>query len=249
MNLRNMRYVVFLIIEFLSSAFSLESVKACLVDQRVGLILPIDGVPIEDKDWVKYKSLKKDKSLKSINPEDLPGDFCKKACDLVDEFRRKTVNLEEEWMLYFDYLTGNIIYCWQGKIGESGGGFNREQFRGRNIASLHSHPKGYHSFPSADNFDILENDFEDYEIITSINALWIVEFRGAVGKKVREKFQFDLGCEIDRICTNSLLFFIADEDINNFRELMVGNYLLEEIDNMIRGFDLILVKKEINNDK
>ena len=45
------------------------------------------------------------------------------------------------------------------------------------------------------------------------------------------------------------MFFTADEDINNFRELIAGNYLLEEIDNAISGFDLILVKKEIKNDK
>ena len=56
MNLVNMRYMVYLIIEFLSSALSLECVKACLADQRGGLILPIGGIPIEDKDWVKYKS-------------------------------------------------------------------------------------------------------------------------------------------------------------------------------------------------
>ena len=62
MNLQNMRYVIFLIIEFLSSAFSLESVKACLADQRGGLILPIDGMPIEDNDWIKYKSLKRIKA-------------------------------------------------------------------------------------------------------------------------------------------------------------------------------------------
>ena len=89
MNLQNMRYVIYLIIEFLSSALSLESVKACLADQRGGLILPIDGIEIEDRDWIKYKSLKKDKSLKPINHGDLPTDFCKKACELL-------MNLEEK---------------------------------------------------------------------------------------------------------------------------------------------------------
>ena len=75
-----------------------------------------------------------------------------------------------------------------------------------------------------------------------------MEFKGAVEKEVRENFQFDLGNEIEKINDNSLLFFQTSTEINYFRELMVGNYLLEEIDNKIKGFDLILVKKEINND-
>ena len=148
-------------------------------------------------------------------------------------------------MLYFDYLTGEVIYCWQGNVGESGGGFDRRNLEGRHIASLHSHPVGYYSFPSPENFDILENDFEDYEIITSIDAFWIVEFKYVVEKEIRENFQFDLGNEIERIQNYSLLFFETSDEIDYFRELMVGTYLLEEIDNNINGFDLILVKKEI----
>ena len=66
MNSVNMRYMVYLIIDFLSSALSLEGVKACLADQRGGLILPIEGIPIEDKDWIKYKSLKKDVVTKHL---------------------------------------------------------------------------------------------------------------------------------------------------------------------------------------
>ena len=34
-----------------------------------------------------------------------------------------------------------------------------------NVASLHKHPKKLYSFPSLDNFNILENEFEDYEIM------------------------------------------------------------------------------------
>ena len=241
MNLQNMRYVIFLIIEFLSSAFSLESVKACLADQRGGLVLPIDGMPIEDKDLIKYKSLKKDKSLKSINPADLLGDFCDGACKLVDEFRRKTVNAKEEWMMYFDYITGDIIYCWQGNIGESGGGFNREQFRGRHIASLHSHSRGYYSFPSPENFDILENEFEDYESITSINAFWSVEFKGSVGKTIRGDFQINLKNDMDNKMANIKLNY-NKWYINDVIEKELSTYLLHEISKKIEDIDLKLIK-------
>ena len=248
MNLANIRKILIFIAQFLSSIFSLEEIRFCLADQKGGLVLPFGSATLDDKDWIKYNLLRVNSSLKSINPKDLPNDFCDDACRLVDEFRRKTVNEEEEWMLYFDYMEGDVIYCWQGNVGESGGGFERKNFEGRHIASIHSHPIGYYSFPSPDNFDILENDFEDYEIIISINAFWIVEFKGAVEKEVRENFQFDLGNEIEKINDNSLLFFQTSTETNYFRELMVGNYLLEEIDNKIKGFDLILVKKEINND-
>ena len=244
MNFQNLRYVIFLIIELLSSAFSVESVKACLADQRGGLILPIDGIPIEDKDWIKYKSLKKDKSLKSINSSDLPSDFCKKACDLVDEFRRKTVNLEEEWMLYFDYLTGDIIYCWQGEVGKSGGDFERKHFKGRYIASLHNHSQDYYSFPSPDNFDILENEFEDYEIITSINAIWIVEFRGAVEDTVREDFQRNLWIEFNKIEKDIKLMYSNMFVIRGNIENAFSSYLINCVDKTIGDVELNMVKKE-----
>ena len=242
MNSVNMRYMVYLIIDFLSSALSLEGVKACLADQRGGLILPIEGIPIEDKDWIKYKSLKKDKSLKSINPMDLPSDFCQKACDLVNEFRKKTVNVKEEWMLYFDYMTGEVIYCWQGKIGKSGGDFNRKNFEGRHIASMHSHPTGFYSFPSPENFDILENDFEDYEIITSINAIWIVEFKGSVDKTVRRDFQINLVIDFNKIENDIKLMYNNKFVVRLMIENAVSSYLLNCVDKTVENIKLNMVK-------
>lgn len=243
MNLQNLRYMIYLIIEFLSSALSLEGVKACLADQRGGLILPIDGIGIEDRDWIKYKSLKKDMSLKPINQGDLPSDFCEKACDLIDEFRRKTVNVKEEWMMYVDYITGDIIYCWQGEIGKSGGDFNSEHFEGRHIASIHSHPRGYYSFPSPDNFDILENDFEDYEIITSINAIWTVEFKGSVDSTVRKDFQINLGIEFNKIEKDIKLMYSNIFVIRRNIENAGSSYLLNDVDRIIENIELNMVKK------
>lgn len=241
MILKNTRFVIFLIIEFLSSALSRKSIRACLADQRGGLILPIDGRVIEDRDWIKYKSLKKDMGLKPINPCDLPGDFCQKACELVDEFRRKTVNENVEWMLYFDYKTGEVVYCWEGDESQSGGVFEKIHFESRNIASIHNHIKGYYSFPSPENFDILENDFEHYEVITSINALWTVEFNGCIDREIRENFQYVIGQNMNRIITNIKL--IHDFNVDFIVEEVIGNYLLEEIDKTIDGTELTLIKK------
>lgn len=163
-----------------------------------GLILPIGGKSM-DVDWLKYQKLKCDWSMKSIIPSDLPDDFCDESCRLVDEFRRKTVNVDVEWMLYFDYMTGEVIYCWEGEGGTSGGDFDRIHFQGRNVASIHSHPKGYYSFPLPNNFDILENEFGDFEIIVSVGVIWIVGFNGCVEKEVRQKFQFCIGKDMDKI--------------------------------------------------
>ena len=166
------------IIAFLASAFSVDEFKKFLNDNRGGLILSFDDIEFPDKDWIEYKLLKIDKTVKSINPKDLPNDFCPKACKLVDEFHRKIVNQDIEWMLYFDYSTGDEIYCWKGEEDKTGGKYEKIHLKNRNIASLHNHPKNYYSFPSLDNFDILENDFEDYEIICASSSFWVIEYKG-----------------------------------------------------------------------
>ena len=81
-----------------------------LKDENGGLVLPLNGKALNDEEWIKFKALKIDKNIKSIKKSKLPFDFCEKACVLVDEFRRKTYNLEEEWVIYFDYSTGEVIY-------------------------------------------------------------------------------------------------------------------------------------------
>lgn len=111
MSFVNIKNKLIIILEFLSSLFSIDDFKACMADQKGGLVLPIGGGHVEDEDWIRYKLLRVDKSLKSIDLSDLPDEFCDEACKLIDEFRRKTIKEKEEWMLYFDYLTGEIIYC------------------------------------------------------------------------------------------------------------------------------------------
>lgn len=169
-----------MIISFLSSALSKESFEEFLNDNRGGLVLSFGDIDFKDTDWIEYMLLKVDKSVKPINPEDLPEDFCEEACRLVDEFHRKTVNQKVEWMLYFDYKTGEVVYCWKGEEGRLIGKFNEKFLFKKNIASIHSHAEGWYSFPSPENFDILENVFEDFEIITSADAFWIIEFKGSI---------------------------------------------------------------------
>lgn len=241
MNFVNVKNKLFILFEFLSSLFSIDDFKACMADQKGGLVLPIGGGHVEDEDWIRYKLLKVDKSLKSIDLSDLPDEFCDEACKLIDEFRRKTIKEKEEWMLYFDYLTGEIIYCWKGNVGKSGGGFDRRNFEGRHIASLHSHPIGYYSFPSPENFDILEKNFEDFEIIASISAFWIVEFKGSVKKIVRDNFQNALKEDMDDKMTKIKLHY-NKLYINKAIEKELGDYLVNDINKKIENIDLILFK-------
>jgi hypothetical protein len=223
---------------------SLKSVRKCLDDQYGGLVLSFDKIFIEDKDWIKYNSLNVNNSLKSIDFDDLPNDFCDAACTLVDEFRRKTVNEKVEWMMYFDYETGEVLYCWSGEKNRSGGNFNKVYLMGRKVASIHSHPKGCYSFPSPDNFDILENDFEDYELITSERVFWLIEFKGNVDESSRRFFQYNLGKSISEVM---LIIKLTGNviEIDEKTEEVISNYLLNGIDKKMNDIALHLTKKEL----
>ena len=110
---------------------------------------------------------------------------------------------------------------------------------------MHNHPKDYYSFPSSDNFDILGNKFEDYEIITSINVFWIVEFRGLVEKEIRQNFQYRLAKDMNSI-NNKIRLLCHDANmINSMVEVYIGDYLLNHIDKKINEIDLFLIKREI----
>ena len=179
--------------EFILSAFSLDEFKRFLNDNRGGLVLSFDNLDLPDKEWIEYKQLKVDDSAGSVNPNDLQDVFCEEACRVVDEFHRKTINEKVEWMMYFDYTTGEVIYCWKGEEGKAIGGYEKIHVNSRKIASIHSHPKGYYSFPSPNNFDILENSHEDFEIIVSVTAFWILNLMEKSIKRIGEFFNKHLG--------------------------------------------------------
>ena len=219
----NIKYGYLLLLDFLCDAFSFKEFKKCLNDNCGGLVFSFDNINLPDKDWLEYKRLKVVKSVKSINPKDLPNDFCPKACKLVDEFHKKTANQDIEWMLYFDYRTGKVIYCWKGEDGKTGGLYDAIHFRGRHIASVHNHPKKFYSFPSLDNFEILEKDFEDYEIICSNFSFWVIGYKGILDNdqidEIKNKFH-EKFAEVNR------------EVISNFNEDDVG-MIIDVIFNII----------------
>ena len=114
----------------------------------------------------------------SIKPLDLPQEFDECAFKTVDEFIRKTSKLNYEWVIYFDYVTGEILKCGKGEINEVKIDFEDGEFEGHNVASLHNHPISAFSPPSGKNFGILTRDFEDYELIAGKDWFWIFKAKG-----------------------------------------------------------------------
>ena len=162
---------------------TMEKIKNTLLelknDNRGALILTPE-LKKSDKEFLEYCHLSVDWSIPSITKEDLPPDFCNMAVKLVDLFRKKTINLDYECLMYFDYKTGELIYCFMGDKDKINDIINEFYFEKKHIASIHNHPKCYLSAPSGDNFQILDFEFEDYELISGSDGLWIIEAKGEI---------------------------------------------------------------------
>ena len=56
-------------------------------------------------------------------------------------------------------------------------------FVGKHVATIHNHPNLYESALSSENFQILELEFEEYELVSSRNALWILKSKEILPEK------------------------------------------------------------------
>ena len=195
------------------------------IDDRGAFVLPFE-LRLKDQEFLKYCRLDVDWDIDSISAEDLPGDFSLKAVKLIDLFRRKTVNLPYECLLFFDYKTGEIIYCFvednlEGIVFEE---IYESHFENHHIASIHNHPKGFLSAPSAHNFQILEIEDEDYELICGYDEFWILEAKGVFDESVVEEIR-KKACDI---YFNSFL-----NDNNYLTNELYGEFLINFINNKI----------------
>ena len=125
----------------------------------------------------KYQELEI-RSTKSITIDDLPSEFSEDALITINEFIQKTHGLDYEIVMYFDYVTGEILKCAVGDLNSVKIEFVDGEFDGYHVASIHNHPLGVYSPPSDKNFGIFLRNFEDYEIVSSFNQLWILEAKG-----------------------------------------------------------------------
>ena len=159
-----------------------ESMKECHNDKRGAFLIPTSS-KVEDTDYSKYRHLPINWSIAPVTKECLPDEFSPQAVKTVDMFRRKTVDLSYECMIYFDYTTGEIVSCnFSDELT-----LNRVQsviyphlLRNMDIASIHNHPVSYGAPPSGKNFEMLGLKFEDFELISSKKELWILESREKV---------------------------------------------------------------------
>ncbi|MER2013939.1 MAG: hypothetical protein ABS871_04760, partial [Methanobrevibacter sp.] len=209
------------------------------------IIICIISIINGENDFENYRKLKIN-FVKSIKQSDLPQDFSDKAFEVVDEFIRKTVDINYEILLYFDYISGEILKC---KIGEKNRiklDFEENEFKKRQIASIHNHPKSVYSPPSPQNFSIFKRKFEDYELVAGEDGLWILEGKLKNEKiylelKMISKYLFDLALTYSKTKSENI------QEIENICNKEYGKLLLNYINNKNIN-EIQLTKKEYNHD-
>lgn len=162
-----------------------------------------------ESDCEKYEKLEI-KDVSSIKKSDLPPEFSDEAFRVVDEFIRKTIDLDYEILLYFDYVTGEILRF---KIGTEINvklQFEDEEFEGKHVASIHNHTKDMYSPPSDKNFGIFLREWEEYELIAANNCLWILK------AKIKDEKLFDeLRKESKMLFSSSLRYYLKRYSSSN----------------------------------
>lgn len=151
-------------------------------------------------DFDEYEKLESE-NVAVVTRQDLPDEFGDKAYEVIVEFIRKTRNLDYEWAIFFDYVTGEILRCVKGERDNVNVDFKEVEFEDYHVASIHNHPEDVYSPPSDRNFGILMREFEDYELIASVNELLILKAKG-----VYENLMFEIKF------ISSLLFRAAFDD-------------------------------------
>ena len=196
-------------------------------------------------DFKRYNELESE-DVSSITSNGLPNEFSKEAFKTVNEFIKKTKNLEYECTIYFDYISGEILKC---AIGDDEGVsliFEEGEFENNHVASIHNHPSKVYSPPSDKNFDILMRDFEDYELIAGQTGLWILKAKCTspnmnIDLKLSALYLLD-SCQ--EYCQN--LYSDnekADEVCDIMYGVMLSNYINDKNIN-----DIQLVKREYEYD-
>ena len=142
-------------------------------------------------------------------------------------------------MLYFDYMTGEIIYCFIGYEDYINNIIDEFYFKEKHIASIHNYSKNSLSPPSPENFEILKINSEKYEIISSSDGLWILEAEGKYEKEYVKKFQNDIRNIFKVATVNSKEKKFFEHELDS----LYGEYLLKFIYNKTK--DIKLTKKEL----
>ena len=154
--------------------------------------LPLSN-PIYNKDNFRdFCDLEIDWNIKSIRKEDLPEELSDETCEFIDLFRRMTFDEKTEWEFYIDYENNEIIHCLHGEATSVKGKINSRLMKTKKIITIHNHPLGTYSAPSSTNFEILDHEFENFEIICSEDEYWILEAKGLFDIEFIEKLKINI---------------------------------------------------------
>jgi hypothetical protein len=151
--------------------------------------LPFSSSIYNRDNFEDFCKLEIDWTIKSIDKNDLPGELSDETCKFINLFRRRTANEKNEWNLYIDYENNEIIHCLHGGMTNVCDLIHSELMKNRKIVSVHNHPPHTYSAPSAQNFEILEHEFEDFEIICATDEFWILEAKGKYSQSCIEKIR------------------------------------------------------------
>ena len=138
------------------------------------LIIMLMISDVTDNDLEKYLKLETS-NVASVKKSNLPSEFSNKAFKVVDEYIRKTIDLDYEILIFFDYITGEILRCKIGSENNVEMQYNDDEFNGHHVASIHNHTKDMYTPPSDKNFGIFSREWENYELIAANNCLWILK--------------------------------------------------------------------------
>lgn len=211
-----------------------KSMNECRKDTRGGFLIPASA-KVTDSEYARYRHLPIDWSLPPITNDDLPEEFSPRAVKTVDMFRRKTFNLIDECMIYFDYKTGHIVSCNFSRKSEQ----NKVQgdvypivLKDMHIASLHNHPNQYYSPPSGKNFQMLGFDFEEFELVISHKELWILESSEHVfSEEEIEEIRKDVDDFFNQNFEEVNHDFKKEYHVLDNVDIRYGNYLLSYLNN------------------
>ena len=217
----------------------IKSQKRFWQDNRGGFLIPVEA-KVKDKEFARYRHLPINWSISPITKEDLPDDFSQKAVNTVDMFRRKTYDLDYECLIYFDIHTGNIVSCnfSNKEPDEVNAVIFPHCLKGMHIASIHNHPHQYYSPPSGKNFEMLSNEFEEYEIISAKNELWILESKEMI-------FVDEIVEEIRKNANKSFKSYLNEANV----ELKESYRIIDNVDRDYGFYLLSYLNNEFENIK
>lgn len=216
-----------------------KSMNECRKDNKGGFLIPTSA-KLTDTDYEHYRHLPINWSIPPVTKEDLPIEFSPQAIKTVDMFRRKTVDLPYECMIYFDYKSGNIVSCNfsdKNSPDEVNGFIYSYLLKKMNIASIHNHPPQYGSPPSGKNFEMLGLEFEEFELISSRDELWILESHDVIysDEEINEiRNKVDSYYDLVSYEVNSELVegYVVIDNINKKYGDFLLNYLNNYLDNI-----------------